>query len=56
MNEANETNRSGIVLLGLLLALGLIGGGWVMGAQNQGDSTQRPLCDGQRLGGAQGQV
>ncbi|PSH05411.1 MAG: SIMPL domain-containing protein [Acidobacteria bacterium] len=33
MNEANETNRSGIVLLGLLLALGLIGGGWVMGAQ-----------------------
>ncbi len=33
MNGTNQSNRSGAALLGSLLALGLIVGGWVMGAQ-----------------------
>jgi uncharacterized protein len=33
MNDDNPTNRGGTALLGLLLALGLIIGGWVLGAQ-----------------------
>src|SRR5690242_21628808 len=33
MNSANHTNRGEAALMGLLLALGLIIGGWVMGAQ-----------------------
>src|ERR1700694_3746467 len=33
MNGTNQTSRGGIVALGLLLALGLIVGGWVLGAQ-----------------------
>jgi hypothetical protein len=33
VNDAKEINRSGMGLLGLLLALGLIAGGWILGAQ-----------------------
>ncbi|HMD96635.1 MAG TPA: SIMPL domain-containing protein [Terriglobia bacterium] len=33
MNGTNQTNRGGTALLGLLLALGLIVGGWVLGLQ-----------------------
>jgi hypothetical protein len=33
MNDAGQTHRGELVLLGLLLAFGLIVGGWVMGAQ-----------------------
>jgi hypothetical protein len=33
MEEANQTNRGGAMLLGLSLALGLIVGGWVLGAE-----------------------
>lgn len=33
MNGVNQTNRGGTALLGLLLALGLIVGGWALGAQ-----------------------
>ncbi len=33
MNGINQSNRGGTVLLGSLLALGLIVGGWVLGAQ-----------------------
>ena len=33
MNDANLNGRGGAVVLGLLLALGLIVGGWVLGAQ-----------------------
>ncbi len=33
MNGANAINRGGTALLGLLLAVGLIVGGWVMGAE-----------------------
>ncbi|MFZ3200685.1 MAG: SIMPL domain-containing protein [Candidatus Acidiferrales bacterium] len=32
MNDVNEMNRGG-VLLGLLLAIGLVAGGWVLGAE-----------------------
>lgn len=33
MDGSNSTNRGGIAILGLLLALGLIVGGWILGAQ-----------------------
>ena len=33
MNVANQLDRGGLALLGLLLALGLAVGGWVLGAQ-----------------------
>jgi hypothetical protein len=33
MNDINQSNRGGTALLGSLLALGLIVGGWVLGAQ-----------------------
>lgn len=33
MDGTNSANRGGMALLGLLLALGLIAGGWVLGAQ-----------------------
>src|SRR5881394_3685719 len=33
MNDDSFTNRSGNVLLGFLLAIGLILGGWVLGAE-----------------------
>src|SRR5580704_924103 len=33
MNATNQTDRHSTVLLGILLALGLIIGGWVLGAQ-----------------------
>ena len=33
MNEMSQTNRGGLVLLGLLLALGFVVGGWVLGTQ-----------------------
>jgi hypothetical protein len=33
MNDTNQSNRGGLALLGLLLALGLVFGGWVLGAQ-----------------------
>lgn len=33
MNSTNQTDRGGAVLLGLFLALGLIIGGWLLGAQ-----------------------
>lgn len=33
MNDANQSNRGGAAVLGLLLALGLIIGGWVLGVQ-----------------------
>ena len=33
MNGASQTNREAMIILGALLALGLILGGWVMGAQ-----------------------
>jgi uncharacterized protein len=33
MNDTNQNSRAGTALLGLLLALGLILGGWVLGAQ-----------------------
>lgn len=33
MNDTFESNRRGMGLLGLLLALGLIAGGWILGAQ-----------------------
>ena len=33
MNATNQTDRRSTALLGILLALGLIIGGWVLGAQ-----------------------
>jgi uncharacterized protein len=33
MNDTNQINRGGTTLLGLLLALGLIAGGWALGMQ-----------------------
>src|SRR5580704_12542406 len=33
MNDTNQTERGGTVVLGVLLAVGLIVGGWVLGAQ-----------------------
>jgi uncharacterized protein len=33
VNDPKQTNRSGMGLLGLLLALGFVVGGWVLGAQ-----------------------
>ena len=33
MNGANRMNRSGMTLLGLLLACGLVAGGWVLGSE-----------------------
>ena len=33
VNDTNQTNRSGMALLGLLLAVGLIVGGWALGSQ-----------------------
>ena len=33
MDGANQTNRGGMTVLGMLLALGLVAGGWVLGAQ-----------------------
>ena len=33
MDGANSTQRSGTALLGVMLAVGLIVGGWILGAQ-----------------------
>jgi hypothetical protein len=33
INDTNQTNRSGMALLGLLLAAGLVIGGWALGSQ-----------------------
>src|SRR2546427_5845519 len=33
MNANNQTDRGGMAVLGLLLALGLVGGGWMLGLQ-----------------------
>ncbi|MGA7379784.1 MAG: SIMPL domain-containing protein [Terriglobales bacterium] len=33
MNATSQTDRRGMALLGLLLALGLVGGGWILGSQ-----------------------
>lgn len=33
MSDTNQTNRGGLALLGLLLALGFVFGGWVLGTQ-----------------------
>ncbi len=33
MNPLNQNDRGGLTVLGLLLALGLVGGGWALGSQ-----------------------
>ena len=45
MNDESLISRGGAAVLGVLLALGLIVGGWVLGGADQSNSIERPLCD-----------
>ena len=55
MDDEKVASRGGSVVLGVLLALGLIVGGWVLGRRSK-PLDWGSLCDCERTGGAQGQI
>ncbi|MCU1284635.1 MAG: hypothetical protein JWO13_985 [Acidobacteriales bacterium] len=56
MNDVERSSRSGAVLLGLLLAAGLVIGGWALGAQIKATRLSESLCHSKRAGRAQSEI